>query len=179
MAGRRKGTNNSSGTPARKTNQRTRRSRTENRELYGELCALAAAQGAEHIARAAGVTAPQIMQELLERATAHWRYATAKVDDLPPEKFWRAKTDAHGNHLVEPHPWYKLEQAARAELEDLTAKMVQLGLAERAVQVEEAKAALMVAAVRDAARDAGLSTTDVRKLGAALRARVLAAGEAA
>lgn len=159
-------------------NQRTvRRSRAKGK-AYGELMLVASEQG---VKRRSGQSAADVLQECLDRAVGGMRYAASEVDKLQPEEFWVRKFDAQGNALVEPNKWYQLELTCREEVERLADIMSKLGIEERRVQVEEAKAALMVAAVREAARDAGLSPGDVRKLGAALRSRVeamAAAGQA-
>jgi len=134
--------------------------------------------GQEAGQRAADTTVATALQECLERATGNMRYAASEVDKLGPDEFWVEKFDAQGNRLVEPNKWYQLEAECRAEVEKLAGMMAGLGIAERMVQVEEAKAALLVAAIRDAAREAGLNGAQVRKLGSALRAR-LESGEAA
>lgn len=113
-----------------------------------------------------------MLQECLERAVGGMRYAASEVDKLSPEEFWVERIDAQGNRLVEPNKWYQLEQDARAEVERLAGMMAQLGIAERQVRVEEAKAALIVAAIRDAAREAGLSGAQMRALGSGLRKRL-------
>lgn len=114
----------------------------------------------------------EVMQECLDRAVGGMRYAASEVDKLEPDEFWVSKYDAQGNRLTEPNKWYQLELTCREEVERLAGMMAQLGLAERAVRVEEAKAALVLSAIRDAARDAGLSQTQMRALGAGLRDRL-------
>lgn len=65
-----------------------------------------------------------------------------------------------------------MEREARIEVEKLASMMTQLGIAERVVRVQEAQATLVIAAVREAAIDAGLSHDQVRSLGASLRDRL-------
>jgi hypothetical protein len=105
------------------------------------------------------------------------RYAASEVDKLSPDEFWVQKVDAQGNTLVEPNKWYQLEERCREEVGKLAGLMSQLGIAERQVQVEEARAMLVVAAIRDAARDAGLTQAQTRALGSALRTRLRDAEE--
>lgn len=81
-------------------------------------------------------------------------------------------SNPQGPDVVELHRYLRMEREARVEVEKLAAMMTQLGIAERVVRVEEAKAALLIAAVRDAAMEAGFDHDDVRKLGEALRHRV-------
>jgi hypothetical protein len=109
----------------------------------------------------------EVLQELLDGAVADLRYAQSKVDALPDDEAFRQTVQG-----VVPNEWIRLRDHYRDELERMTNNMVRAGIADRAVRVTEAKAALMVAAVRDAALDAGLSGEQVRALGAALRRRV-------
>lgn len=148
------------------TNQRTRRTRARNRKLYGEAMKLAAVDGMQ---RPTGVTVTDVLQECLERATGGLRFAAAEVDKLKGDEFWVRKVDAQGNVLVEPNKWYQLEQACRAEVEDLATKMLGLDIDSRLAAVEEARALLMFRAVAEAAKKVGLSPVQIRELGGALR----------
>lgn len=152
-------------------NQRTRKRRNARSRAYGELIQIAAAKG---VTAQAGQSSADMLQEVLDRAVSGMRYAASETDKLTPEEFWVSKIDAQGNVLVEPNKWYQLEVQCRAEVERLAGLMSQLGIAERAVRVEEARATLVVAAIRDAARDAGLSQKQMRALGAGLRERLAA-----
>jgi hypothetical protein len=123
------------------------------------------------------------LQQCLDRAVALWRFAAAQVDaltmlqsDMPDpdaaEEFWEVETGPNGATTVVPNRWYRMETDARAEVERLAGMMTQLGIAERTVKIEEAKAVLMVAAIRDAALAAGIPPDSVRELGIQLRARL-------
>jgi hypothetical protein len=155
---------------AKVINQATRNRRRENAQAYGELVRLAAENRIEY--PGGSVTAVEVLQELLDRSTGNWRWAAGQLDLVPPSQFWVQKVDAQGNVLVEPCKWYQLERAAASEVERLAGMMVQLDIDERHVRVEEARAVLVVAAVRDAARDAGLEPAQVQRLGASLRKRL-------
>lgn len=149
------------------------RSRAASR-LYGELVTIAAEQGAPI---KLGVSTADAMQECLDRAVALWRFAAQQVDKLDftpsqPDAFFETRVGPGGATEVVPNRWYNLEMVARAEVEKLAGMMTQLGIAERQVQLEEAKAALMIAAIRDAAIEAGFDADQVRALGAALRKRL-------
>lgn len=65
-----------------------------------------------------------------------------------------------------------MEREARQEVEKLASMMTQLGIAERVVRVQEAQAVLVVAAIREAAIETGLSQDQVRRLGEAIRGRL-------
>lgn len=142
---------------------------------YAELVRDAAELGVE---RPTGTTAGAVLQEVLDRTVGHYRYAASEVDKLTLQEFWVHGVDDVGNTIVEPNKWYKLESELRAEIVRLASRMEDLGLAERQVQLEEARAALVVAAIRDAAREAGLNQAQMRKLGQGLRSRLEAAQEA-
>jgi hypothetical protein len=94
------------------------------------------------------------------------------------DQFWVRYYDAQGNIKVEPNKWFVLERAMREEAVKLATKMVELGLAERAVAVEEAKAVMVAQAVRAAAEAAGLAPLQIERLGEELR-KGLASGAVA
>ena len=155
---------------ARVINQGTRNRTKEARRAYGELVRLAADNRLDY--PASNIAAVEVLQELLDRATGNWRWASGQLDVVPASDFWVQKIDAQGNVLVEPCKWYQLERAAAGEVERLAGMMAQLGIDERLVQVEEARAVMLVSAVRDAAREAGLNAGQVRALGASLRSKL-------
>ena len=160
------------------------------RRLFRQAIQMAAEQGATI---ELGTTTADALQQCLDRAVALLRFAGQQVDgitlpdgydlddplasslaDLPAHQdpYFEVTHNEQGPDIVRPHRWVAMEREARLEVEKLAAMMVQLGVAERVVRVEEAKAALMVAAVREAAMDAGIPPDQIRALGAALRARV-------
>lgn len=119
-----------------------------------------------------GMSSAEVLQECLDRVVGGMRYAASEVDKLSPDEFWVYKIDAQGNRLTEPNKWYQLEVQCREEVERLAGMMSQLGIAERQVQVEEARAVLIISAIRDAAREAGIPQKQVRALGQGLRERL-------
>jgi hypothetical protein len=154
------------------------------RKIFRELVHMAAEQGA---AIKMGISTAQALQECLDRAVALMRFAADQVDalysnfpdgtplsELSPQDdpLYEVTSNPQGPDIVKLHRYILWEREARLEVEKLAAMMTQLGVAERVVRVEEAKAALMVAAVREAALDAGLDHETVRNLGAALRKRI-------
>lgn len=144
--------------------------------VYAEAVLAASRQG---MTVQAGTSTADVLQEVLDRAVGGMRYAASEVDKLSPDELWVKYHDDDGNVTnVRMHKWYRLEVECRQEVMKLAGMMQSLGIAERAVRVEEAKAALMVAAVRDAAREAGLSAGQVRALGSALRNRLESMSEA-
>jgi hypothetical protein len=165
-----------------------RKSETRSR-VFKELVHIAAQQGA---VIELGVSTGDALQQCLDRAVAMWRYAAQQVDaivtpeDLPDDAevanlpveedpFFEVRANPNGPPVVVRHRWIEMEREARKDIEKLAAMMTQLGIAERVVRVEEAKAALLVAAVREAAMEAGLDHDQVRALGAALRNRLAGA----
>lgn len=160
------------------------------RRIFRDLIHIAAEQGATI---EMGISTAQALQECLDRAVALLRFAAQQVDnlawppgydphdadalslgDLPPEQdpMWVVVVNDQGPDQIRPHRYVTMEREARLEVEKLAAMMTQLGVAERVVRVEEAKAALMVAAVREAAMEAGFDHDAIRLLGAALRKRI-------
>lgn len=151
-----------------------RQAREARSKAYAELIKDAEELG---IARPYGANAGAVLQEVLDRTVGHWRYAASEVDKLTLQEFWIHGTDEMGNTIVQPNKWFQLEAELRRDLERLATRMEDLGLAERSVRLEEARTALVVAAIRDAAREIGLNQKQVRDLGSALRRRAEAAQE--
>jgi hypothetical protein len=163
------------------------------RRIFRELVHMAAEQGASI---SLGVSTGDALQECLDRAVAIWRFAADQVDSITPpqaldpshpdydpdsslanlptheDPLFHVITNPQGPDLIVRHRYIEMEREARLEIEKLAAMMTQLGIAERVVRVEEAKATLMVAAVREAAMEAGLDHDQIRRLGAALRDKV-------
>jgi hypothetical protein len=109
------------------------------------------------------------LQEVLDRAVSMLRFAGSKADELP-------ESDVMVNTAFGPmlNAWARLETDLRQEVGALASRMVQIGIADRAVRVQEAKAALLVQAIMAAARDAGIPRDKVRALGPALRTQLAA-----
>ena len=173
------GVGTGNGKPVPKHRQRRREARSR---IFRELVHIAAEQGASI---SLGVSTADALQECLDRAVALLRFATDQVDqltaDVPDDvlsslpvqddPLFEVIKNPQGPDLIQPHRYILMEKEARMEVEKLAAMMTQLGIAERVVRVREAEAALLVAAVRDAAVDAGLTHDQVRALGEALRRR--------
>lgn len=134
----------------------------------------------QEIELAQGTSTADALQTCLDRAVALLHFAAAEVDaieidhDAPATDngFFITHVNPQGPDLVEPHPFVKMEREARLEVEKLAAMMTQLGIAERTVRIEEAKTALVVAAIRDVALEIGLTHDQVRALGEGIRAAV-------
>jgi len=119
------------------------------------------------VAPATSTTA--ILAWAMRRVHGTMLMAAHQADAVPMDKFWVRYYDAQGNIRTEPNKWFQLEQAMRNEAVRLAAKMVELGLAERQVALEEAKAVMVAQAVRTAAEAAGLNDEQVHRLGEELR----------
>ena len=107
------------------------------------------------------VLAPQtstadLLAWTLRRVHATMLWAGEQGDATPADEFWVRYYDAQGNVRTEPNKWFQLERAMREEAVKLAARMQELGLAERAVALEEAKAIMVAQAVRAAAEAAGI-----------------------
>jgi hypothetical protein len=165
--------------PAHRSRKKHERSR-----IFRELVHIAAEQGASV---RLGISTAEALQECLDRAVSLYRFASDQVDNLTislPDDTILSELPVDEDPLFEvyrtegqppiirPHRYALMEKEARIEVEKLAAMMTQLGIAERVVRVQEAQAALLVAAVRDAAIEAGIPNEQVRALGAALRHRI-------
>jgi hypothetical protein len=132
--------------------------------------AIQAACGADQqMALARPMPSAEILALAMRRVHAAMLFAGREADAVPVEKFWVRYYDAQGNIRTEPNKWFVLEQAMRREAVQLATKMVELGLAERQVALEEAKAVMVAQAVRTAAEAAGLNDEQVHRLGEELR----------
>lgn len=89
------------------------------------------------------------------------------VSNLDPEDYWVVTMAG-----PIPNEWIRLRDDYRNQLEAMLQSLIRNGIAERHIAIEEAKAVLLVSQIREAARDAGLSPTQVKALGASLRARL-------
>jgi hypothetical protein len=161
---------------APRPNQRTRRRRARNRRTVSEIRALC-----EHYeVQAAQIgDVADVLDECLRRAVGDMRFAAGYVDDLPIDDFWVKKVDAHGNILVEPHPWVQLEKLSREEVVEIATRMAGLDIDERRVALQEAQAALLQRALRVAMEAVGLTPEQQKLLGPALRnARAVLEGAA-
>lgn len=148
----------------REQRERSRRM-TVRRVLWGEVQELCADDRETVVA----ATPPEALQYLLNRAYGALLTAAQQADDVPVDEFWVHKLDGHGNFIAEPNKWAKLEMALREEVRLISTDMARLGIADRLASVEEAKASWVLAAIRAAAGDVGLTNDQVRLLGEGIR----------
>jgi hypothetical protein len=115
------------------------------------------------------VPVSEVLSIAMRRVHVAMLWAGQQSEAVPVEQFWVEKLDAQGNVLVQPNKWFQLERSLRDEAVKLAARMVELGLAERQVAVEEAKAVMVAQAVRTAAEAAGIPPEQIVRLGEELR----------
>lgn len=114
------------------------------------------------------------LQFVLNRGVALLAYASERVDTLPEDELYISTPFGPVECA-----WLVMEEKLRKEVGYTAARMVDIGIADRAVQLEEAKAALFVRAVMEAAREAGISRDKIKQLGPAIRVQLeLLSGEA-
>lgn len=154
----------------RKLNGKNRVKQAKREACITAGTAIALAQQAgDGVALAPSAPTSDILEYAMRRVHAVMVWAGQQADDVSTDKFWVKYYDAQGNVRVEPNKWFVLERAMREEAVKLAAKMVELGLAERQVAVEEAKAVMVAQAVRAAAEAAGLAPLQIERLGEELR----------
>lgn len=159
------------GPEAAKTKRERRRHadrKRRNAATINELTATAAAHGVRAPDNVG--TLPEVLDEVLRRAVAHFRFAAHQVDELPADDAFTVSLDAQGNKVYKPHWWIMAEQTAREEVADLALRMSGLDIDARRVAIAEAQAALMVRALQTAVESIGLTSDQRKALGPALRA---------
>lgn len=146
--------------------RRRERKRLTNRALHvAQKEGLIRLTGAEGRAKVDPVDALQLS---LDRGVAMLGVLMEMVDDLTVEElFISTPFGPVTNAYVEA------EAKLRKEVHHMAARMVDIGIADRAVRVREAQAMLIVRALTEAAREAGIPRDKVRALGPALRNHLL------
>lgn len=105
-----------------------------------------------------------VIQETLDGLVADLRFTQKMVDQLPETDLWR---DTMVGRI--PNEWIRLRDEYRQEASALAGSMITRGIAERAVNVRAAQAALMATMVKEAMRRAGLPQEAIRSVGDELR----------
>lgn len=139
-----------------KGNQRKRRQAHRLRELRAQVM--------ETSIPVHGTDPYEVIQEALENGLGYMRMYQAIVDDLTEDDLWR---DTMVGRV--PHEAIRALRDVRVEVSQLSAAAIKLGLDERRQRLDEAKVAMLGAAIREAAMRAGLKDSDTRRLGSALR----------
>jgi hypothetical protein len=106
----------------------------------------------------------ETLQWLLNRITDQLKYAAHEADSLEPDDM-----EVMGPFGPVPNKWIRLEADLRQELANLAINMERVGLAERLVNIQEAKAALIIQALTAAAEEAGIPRGQLKTLGPAFR----------
>jgi hypothetical protein len=154
-----------------------KRPRTTNGGGHSNRKLLAEARAATTARRSAArldATPVDAIQEILDGYVADLRLAQKMVDGLDELELWRItyQRDLDGE-LVEtgrmPNEWIRLRDDYRQELATLATRMVSQGIAEKAVNVRAAQAALMATMVKEALRRAGADPTLIARAGDELR----------
>lgn len=115
--------------------------RRRNKRLLRELIAVAEPWSFEP---PTGVGNAELWDELLGHAVAFMRFAHEQATGLERDQFWVYKVDAQGNMLIEPHAWIQYAQATRAEVMEIKARMEQLGIDAKRLELNEATAEAFV-----------------------------------
>jgi hypothetical protein len=116
----------------------------------------------------------EAVQEILDGLVADLRFTQKMVDGLGTDQIWRItyQRDLDGT-LVEtgrmPHEWIRLRDDYREQLASLSTKMLSHGIAEKAVNIRAAQAALMATMVKEALRRAGADQDLIARTGNHLR----------
>lgn len=105
-----------------------------------------------------------VLQETLDGMVSDLRFTQKMVDSLPEDQIWR---DTMMGRI--PNEWIRLRDEYRDRTAALSGSMITRGIAEKAVNVRAAQAALMATMVREAMTRAGVPPELVTKTGEALR----------
>lgn len=105
-----------------------------------------------------------VIQETLDGLVQDLRFTQKMVDQLPEADLWR---DTMVGRI--PNEWIRLRDDYRQGAAALAGSMVARGIAEKAVNVRAAQAALMATMVKEAMRRAGLPQEAIRSVGEELR----------
>lgn len=104
---------------------------------------------------------------LLARVFDQLKFAASRADNLPEDQM--ETMTAFG---PVPNQWIRLEEKLRVELQSLCINMERVGLAERMVRIQEARALLIVQALTEAAAEAGIPRSKLKQIGPAFRRRL-------
>lgn len=116
-----------------------------------------------------GTDPAKILQWMIDRKTAQLRHASSEVDKLDVSEF-----TVDGPFGPVEHAWVRVERRLGEELTNMVYNALRIGLAERLVAVEEARAVLVVRAIKAAAAEIGIPADQVKALGPALRRHLTA-----
>lgn len=106
----------------------------------------------------------ETLQWLLARRTSMLKVVAKLVDELPAEQL-----TVMGAFGPCEHQYVRLEKDLAQEVGSLCINMERVGLVERMVNIQEARAALVVHALTAAAEEAGIPRHQLKTLGPAFR----------
>lgn len=113
------------------------------------------------------VTPAEALQWLLNRVTDQLKFAAHKADNLKDNEL--EVMTAFGPM---PNEWIRLEKDLREELGRLAVNMERVGIAERMVRLQEARALLIIRALTEAALEVGVPRSKLKELGPVFRAKL-------
>lgn len=106
----------------------------------------------------------EALQWLVNRVVDQLKHAAHEADSLAVEEM-----EIMGPFGPIPNVWIRLEADLRKELAGLAINMERVGLAERLVSLQEARAALIVQALTAAAEECGIPRSQLRSIAPAFR----------
>jgi hypothetical protein len=109
----------------------------------------------------------EALQWLLDRLMDQAKYLAMKVDNLPEDKL--TVMTAFGPM---DHEYVRAQTRVHAELASLCVNMERVGLAERMVRLQEARALLIIRALTEAALEVGIPRSKLKELGPRFRAKL-------
>lgn len=108
--------------------------------------------------------AVDVIQECLDGMVGDLRFTQKMVDRLPEGELWR---DTMVGRI--PNEWIRLRDEYREATMAFAGRMVERGIAEKAVNISAAQAALTATVVKEALRRAGADQDMVARVGDELR----------
>lgn len=111
--------------------------------------------------------AGEALQWILDRVMDQLKYAAKQADALPEDEL--EVMTAFGPI---PHQWVRAEERLRLELGSLAVNVERVGLAERMVRLQEARALLIIQALTESLVEAGVPRSKLKEVGPAFRRRL-------
>lgn len=109
------------------------------------------------------------MPALLNDAWGYYLWARRMAGDITDDAFWL--TDPRTGEKT-PCAEFELEDRLRSSVKAICESMIRTDIDEKGSRIEEAKLAVLGAAISVAAEEAGLDEDQKRKLGSALRSEL-------
>lgn len=109
----------------------------------------------------------EALQWIVNRVFDQLKYAARKADELD-----EGQVEERTDYGPIPGQWIRMEERLRLELSSLCVNVERVGLAERMVRIQEARALLIVQALTEAAAEAGIPRAKLKQIGPAFRRRL-------